>query len=668
MSNQTPPPSKRQKVENASETAVPVSSLPSTPIVKGGGISKRVIPDTPGSPPVQVAASSPSSARETPRVVNVAAPSVGGPVVPGMGNGNTTRPQPNNSNMTAATIAEAMKLATPQFSQGPSIRRPGFPSQTPASPQNIIPQSPPKPQFGSYVSQFQYNPQLQPLPTAPIPQPTYLGQRPVPVSIASAYGMPNRPRPLQSKPGQYQPLAQLHPRPAIDNRPKEGGPLRRLVDMFPNVTESQALNTLTAFRGNFDDAAMKLTEDPTFGLPQRPPPSTMNMVSQQQYQQIQGKISPYQPPVYGTSYPVAIQSTTTKRTLKAPNQTIQQKYTHLNQPQLVPNTFPYNVMPNPLQRIAPFQGPPAALTQFSKSPSKPVQSKKRKLVRGGSRKLDSDGDSLSEEEEEEEPEYRDEAFDEKVLDFLNNSSAEEIGDISFTPAEQIEVFLSHRPFGSLEISRAVEIPPTDDAEDSEPKKRGGRRRVAKKGRNIGNRIVDGVEQVLKGYNGVDDLITECEAIGKRVREKLAKWTSATKEMQDEGALTLTSINASTPSTATTDPSPAPSEKDSSEFLPTIQPGILSEDVQLKDYQIIGVNWLHLLYNQGLSCILADEMGLGKTCQVIAFLGGLLERTGGQRGKHLVVVPSSTIGIRLISVADFRKLVTRVQKVLSEFGG
>ena len=65
--------------------------------------------------------------------------------------------------------------------------------------------------------------------------------------------------------------------------------------------------------------------------------------------------------------------------------------------------------------------------------------------------------------------------------------------------------------------------------------------------------------------------------------------------------------------------------------------------EMRDYQVAGLNWLISLHENGISGILADEMGLGKTCQVIAFLGGLLERTGGQRGKHLVVVPTSTIG-------------------------
>ena len=39
-----------------------------------------------------------------------------------------------------------------------------------------------------------------------------------------------------------------------------------------------------------------------------------------------------------------------------------------------------------------------------------------------------------------------------------------------------------------------------------------------------------------------------------------------------------------------------------------QPSLLSDSVTLKEYQLLGVNWLHLLYNRKLSCILADEMG------------------------------------------------------------
>merc|ERR1711988_1988754 len=38
---------------------------------------------------------------------------------------------------------------------------------------------------------------------------------------------------------------------------------------------------------------------------------------------------------------------------------------------------------------------------------------------------------------------------------------------------------------------------------------------------------------------------------------------------------------------------------------------------LKPYQLVGVNWLYILYQMKLDGILADDMGLGKTLQTIA---------------------------------------------------
>lgn len=39
-----------------------------------------------------------------------------------------------------------------------------------------------------------------------------------------------------------------------------------------------------------------------------------------------------------------------------------------------------------------------------------------------------------------------------------------------------------------------------------------------------------------------------------------------------------------------------------------QPAMLASGVMLKDYQLLGINWLYLLYKKEYSCILADEMG------------------------------------------------------------
>lgn len=45
-----------------------------------------------------------------------------------------------------------------------------------------------------------------------------------------------------------------------------------------------------------------------------------------------------------------------------------------------------------------------------------------------------------------------------------------------------------------------------------------------------------------------------------------------------------------------------------EYYISKQPSTLSGSVQLKEYQLMGINWLNLLYRKKLSCILADEMG------------------------------------------------------------
>ncbi|CAG9812421.1 unnamed protein product [Phaedon cochleariae] len=72
-----------------------------------------------------------------------------------------------------------------------------------------------------------------------------------------------------------------------------------------------------------------------------------------------------------------------------------------------------------------------------------------------------------------------------------------------------------------------------------------------------------------------------------------------------------------------------------------QPPSLSSSLKLTSYQMVGLNWLVVLYSQGLNGILADEMGLGKTVQIIAFLAHLKE-IGAATSTHLVIVPSSTL--------------------------
>ena len=62
---------------------------------------------------------------------------------------------------------------------------------------------------------------------------------------------------------------------------------------------------------------------------------------------------------------------------------------------------------------------------------------------------------------------------------------------------------------------------------------------------------------------------------------------------------------------------------------------------LKDYQLVGLNWLISLHELGINGILADQMGLGKTVQAISFLAFLKEHKQ-INGPHLVVGPTTIL--------------------------
>jgi superfamily II DNA or RNA helicase len=65
---------------------------------------------------------------------------------------------------------------------------------------------------------------------------------------------------------------------------------------------------------------------------------------------------------------------------------------------------------------------------------------------------------------------------------------------------------------------------------------------------------------------------------------------------------------------------------------------------LRDYQRVGLAWLHALHDAGHGGLLADEMGLGKTVQVLAFLDGLRAAGTLHAGAPaLVVAPRSVVG-------------------------
>jgi SWI/SNF-related matrix-associated actin-dependent regulator 1 of chromatin subfamily A len=214
-------------------------------------------------------------------------------------------------------------------------------------------------------------------------------------------------------------------------------------------------------------------------------------------------------------------------------------------------------------------------------------------------------------------------------------------------AEQAEIIISLRPFATVEELK--------------------KKLTKRKGVSFG--LFEQYIEVIQGYIEVDRCLTKCENIGKDIAEIMEIWTGSSRDnrsrtstpdvgstsggqqSQDTG-LHVTSVDVEKIKAEIMTEQDKKRRATLKTFV-TEQPKTLAEGVVLKDYQLLGVNWLNLLYSKDLSCILADDMGelrvfsalspranhftgLGKTMQVISFLTLLREK--GKKGPHLIIVP------------------------------
>ncbi|SCU90937.1 LADA_0F07184g1_1 [Lachancea dasiensis] len=291
-------------------------------------------------------------------------------------------------------------------------------------------------------------------------------------------------------------------------------------------------------------------------------------------------------------------------------------------------------------------------------------------------------------------------IDEEILKFLNGADEKDIADLADTSFDKASMVVKNRPYKSLASFAEADFV-TEEEIKQQQKKKSTRRGQTKKD---GEKLLDKVIQTMRGYNAIDSLIKRCSAYGTSIASQIEKWGVNVEDIQN-GELNFIDIGNEDESAASEDelsgennesgisgdaiPKAGKSERkvDDSDFdddeedyeesedeeyrasrrsrtlargrgKPSHKeikffrqkPKLLSPEVTLKDYQQTGINWLHLLYHNNLSCILADEMGLGKTCQVIAFLAYLKQMN--EPGPHLVVVPSSTLENWLREFAKF----------------
>ncbi|KAG6841890.1 hypothetical protein C0991_005620 [Blastosporella zonata] len=274
---------------------------------------------------------------------------------------------------------------------------------------------------------------------------------------------------------------------------------------------------------------------------------------------------------------------------------------------------------------------------------------------------DSDGDfEQSDDDGHQGTRRTDPTKDTRALEYFNTTGSDALQELSgMSPSPDRSTVSQQRIGCTPEQAQAViNLRPFESVDDLNIKLGQGKKKAGPAG--ISPRMFEECQNIFQEYSVVDDILQDCEDIGTQLRAAITSWsippTIGKGKMKEDHADSTTLIDQSDGALNLVSLEPLKSRK-SRDYL-VAQPSLVSKTVQLKDYQLLGVNWLNLLYKRKLSCILADEMGmcsppflmlccahlkfsgLGKTIQVISFFAHLKEK--GNKGPHLVVVPSSTL--------------------------
>lgn len=450
---------------------------------------------------------------------------------------------------------------------------------------------------------------------------------------SSAYGStsrPPRPQTIQIVPSRAGPVADIYQ--TLDDVPDRV--LRRKIEgvqqVFPGESVQRCYDALVRSKGNESDAMTWLS-----GPEEQAPTSD-------DHRDELGSLSPVAKRGVAKSLADSQAQSSqpvrqAKQSVQLETKTIAERYAQKPVQPVVESLSSDEETPKPRRRLQ--QGRKRRGSTPPSSP--PVQNTALRVPRPKAIVIDSDDESdsgLGRGESEDVVEPVEVAFDQRLLKFINECSPGELAELCAQPEDVVKIVLDQRPFSTLDAARAVTAP-TKTGKMS-------------KARPIGERLVEIASQMWSGYDAVDELVADCERLAQPIQQALKGWGVGASE----GELQLMNLDDAhdsgigTPaSSCPSDDVPAPqsSRKSKGKFLN--QPENMGH-VQLKDYQLVGLNWLNLLWTKRISCILADEMGLGKTCQVISFFAYLqLQETDGV---HLVIVPPSTLENWLREFARF----------------
>ena len=411
---------------------------------------------------------------------------------------------------------------------------------------------------------------------------------------------PSRAVPLSSKPEEEEDMA-LEDIPDYNVRQK----VRRMQNVLPSYSIRECYRALEAKKGNYDDAC-----DYLVSMSEKKDKQANTSID------LTGSDDELMPTPAG---PKKVQPA--KQQAKVPVQSIRDKWggsTQQARP-LAPASKKLDVFDTPLK-----QG--RRLVRGRRDPSPDVQEQPSTHI---GRKVQELSDDETEDDSGIHSAPENATAGDRLLKFFNECTTADLADTAVIDHKLAEHILSKRPFNTTRAIDRVQAPDLKTAKSK------------RKAPPIGERVAEKVADMLTSYDAVDFLVKKCEALSKPLTAEMKSW-GVKIDNSENGELDLVELAHSHRSTHDSGIGTPVSDDEKSKPPKSFigQPVTMNGAFKLKDYQIVGMNWLNLLYRKRLSCILADDMGLGKTYQVIAFLSHL--REVGVNGPHLIVVPAATL--------------------------
>lgn len=202
----------------------------------------------------------------------------------------------------------------------------------------------------------------------------------------------------------------------------------------------------------------------------------------------------------------------------------------------------------------------------------------------------------------------------KALEYFNSAIAEELQELTgglfklrHLSATRCSLLVGCTPEQAAKI---VELRPFPSVDDLNTRLGQGRKKAGPAG--ISPRMFEDCASIFAGYGIVDHILARCEKQGAKLRAEIASWSDpGGKGKAKEGgssSRTSPSISEEVEDGALSLRSQASLKPNQPDYFISVQPPSLSPSLQLKEYQMLGLNWLNLLHKERISCILADEMG------------------------------------------------------------